>query len=71
MVRASYGLSMLPNNFFGGLGSTAIDQTGYSRTTPFVATLGAGGDSFIPELAGTGSWASPFPGGFLLPYGNT
>lgn len=71
VVRASYGLSMLPNNFFGGLGSTAIDQTGYSRTTPFVATLGAGLDSFIPNRPGTGSWESPFPGGFLQPFGNT
>ena len=71
VIRASYGLTMLPNNFFGGLGSTAIDQTGYSRTTPFVATLGAGLDSFIPNRPGTGRWENPFPGGFLQPFGAT
>ena len=47
------------------LGSTAIDQPGYSRTTPFVATLGAGLDSFVPNRPGTGSWENPFPSGFV------
>jgi hypothetical protein len=70
VIRASYGLSMLPNNEWGSLGARAIDQTGYSVSTPFVDTLGAGIDSFIPNRPGTGSFDTPFPTGFLQPTRN-
>ena len=71
VLRAGYGLSMLPGNQFGGLGSTAVDQTGFSSATPFVATLGSGLQSYIPNLPGTGTFETPYPNGFLQPTRNS
>lgn len=67
VLRASYGLSMLPNNTQYGV---SIDQTGYSRNTPFLATLGTGLNAYIPGLPGTGIWENPFPDGIQRPTGN-
>jgi hypothetical protein len=71
--RAGYGLTYMPLN--GGStcslclpgGNGVVDQTGYSFSTPFVATLGGGVNSYIPGLPGTGILAKPFPNGILLP----
>lgn len=67
VIQASYGLSFLPNNTQLG---NSVDQTGYSRTTPFLATLGVGLTAYIPNLPGAGTWARPFPNGILRPTGN-
>ncbi len=66
--RAGYGLSFLPFNGTGGAGG--VSQTGFSRATPYVATLGGGVDAFIPGRPGTGTLELPFPNGFLQPLGS-
>lgn len=68
VLRASYGLSMLPNNTQYGL---SMDQTGFSRSTPYLATLGTGLNAYIPGLPGTGTWENPFPDGILQPTGSS
>jgi len=65
--RSGYGLSFLPLNGAGGAGG--IQQNGYSRRTPFVATIGGGLNSFIPGLPGAGTFENPFPEGILEPFG--
>ena len=65
--RSGYGLSFLPLNGSGGNGG--VQQNGYSRNTPFVATIGGGLNSYIPGLPGTGTFEIPFPEGILPPFG--
>lgn len=65
--RAGYGMSFLPLNGTGGAGG--IQQTGFSRSTPLVATLGGGAEAFIPGRPGTGTLEYPFPSGILQPLG--
>lgn len=65
--RSSYGLSFLPVNGTGGL--AGVQQPGYARRTPFVATIGGGLDSYIPGRPGAGSFEIPFPDGILQPFG--
>jgi hypothetical protein len=65
--RAGYGLSFLPVNGTGG--PADVQQNGYSRRTPLVATVGGGLNSFIPGQPGTGTLQNPFPTGILQPIG--
>ena len=67
VFRAGYGLSFLPVNGTGGAGS--ILQTGFSRTTPYVAVSGGGVNSYIPGLLGNSTFMRPFPNGILQPFG--
>ncbi len=67
VLRSSYGISFLPNN--GTEGGGSIIQTGFSRRTPFISTLGGGLDAYIPGRPGTGTLEYPFPNGILEPYG--
>ena len=69
VMRASYGMSVLPLGGTGG--NTAVRQNGYSRTTPYVATIGGGLNSYIPNRPGTSTWDVPFPNGILRPYGSS
>ncbi len=69
LMRASYGMSVLP--LWGSGGNTAVRQNGYSRQTPYVATIGGGIDSFIPNRPGASTWDVPFPNGILQPFGNS
>src|SRR5208337_4968301 len=48
-----------------------VFQTGFSRTTTFIATTGGGVNSYIPGLPGTGTLQNPFPGGILQPQGTS
>jgi hypothetical protein len=66
--RAGYGLSFLPLNG-PSTGPPDVYQTGFTRTTPFVATVGGGINSYIPGLPGTGTLENPFPQGILQPLG--
>ena len=65
VVRAGFGITVVPLNGDGGSG--AVDQTGFSFTTPFVPTLGGGVNAYIPGINGTGTLAKPFPNGILAP----
>jgi hypothetical protein len=69
VMRASYGMSVLPLGGTGGL--VTVRQNGYSRSTPYVSTSGGGADLYIPNLPGNSTWANPFPSGVLQPYGNS
>lgn len=69
MMRASYGLSVLPLGGTGG--NTSLRQNGFARSTPYVATIGGGLDSFIPNRPGTSTWDVPFPTGILQPFGSS
>jgi len=69
VMRASYGMSVLPLGGTGGL--VTVRQNGYSRSTTYVATSGGGVDQYIPNLPGNSTWANPFPSGILQPYGNS
>jgi hypothetical protein len=68
VLRAGYGLSFLPLNG-PSTGPPDVYQTGFNRTTPFVATSGGGLNSYIPGLPGTGTLENPFPQGILQPQG--
>ena len=46
-------------------------QNGYSRSTPYNATVGGGINSYIPNQPGASTWENPYPNGILQPYGNT
>lgn len=65
VVRAGFGTTVVPLNGDGGMG--AVDQTGYSFTTPFVPTLGGGVNAYIPGQPGAGTLTRPFPNGILAP----
>jgi hypothetical protein len=65
VLRAGFGTTVVPLNGDGGSG--AVDQTGFSFTTPFVPTLGGGVNAYIPGQPGTGTLAKPFPNGILAP----
>ena len=69
VMRGSYGLSFLPLG--GGSGLVTVRQNGYSRSTPYNATVGGGINSYIPNQPGASSWENPYPNGILQPYGNT
>ena len=69
IMRASYGMSYLPLGGSGGL--VTVRQNGYSRSTPYNATVGGGVNQYIPDLPGASTWENPFPNGILLPYGNS
>jgi hypothetical protein len=60
ILRGGYGLFYLPQAEFGG-------TTGYSVSTPVVATTGGGLGAFIPTL----SISNPFPNGLLQPSGSS
>jgi hypothetical protein len=68
ILRGGYGLSYVPLNGAGGAGG--IQQNGYSRRTPLVATIGGGLNAFIPAMPGTGTLELPFPDGILEPMGS-
>jgi hypothetical protein len=69
VLRASYGMSYLPLGGTGGL--VGFRQNGYSRSTPYNATVGGGLNSYIPNMPGASTWENPFPNGVLQPYGST
>ncbi len=69
LVRASYGLSVLPLGGTGG--NTSVRTSGYSRTTPYVGTIGGGINSFIPNLPGASTFDVPYPNGILQPFGSS
>ncbi len=69
VARASYGMSYVPLGGTGGL--VTVRQNGYSRGTPYNATVGGGVDQYIPNLPGASTWENPFPAGVLQPYGNS
>ncbi len=69
VLRTSYGLSVLPLGGTGG--NTALRQNGFARSTPYVATIGGGLDSYIPNRPGTSTWDVPFPNGILQPFGSS
>ncbi len=69
VMRASYGMSYLPLG--GSFGLVTVRQNGYSRSTPYNATIGGGINSYIPNMPGASTWENPFPSGILQPYGNT
>ncbi|HZS06693.1 MAG TPA: TonB-dependent receptor [Blastocatellia bacterium] len=58
IIRGGYGLFYLPQAEFGG-------TTGYSISTPFVATTGGGAQAFIPA----NTLSNPFPSGLFQPTG--
>jgi hypothetical protein len=60
VLRGGYGLFYLPQAEFGG-------TTGYSVSTPVVATTGGGLNAFLPTL----SLSNPFPNGLLQPTGSS
>lgn len=64
--RGGYGVSFLPLNSSAVMGQT-VYQYGFSRSTPYVATIGGGVNSYIPA----GSFANPFPDGILQPFGTS
>ena len=70
VFRAGYGLSFLPLNGNNSGAPPDVYQTGYSRSTPYIATIGGGVNSFIPGLPGTGTLESPFAQGILQPFGS-
>jgi hypothetical protein len=65
VVRAGFGTTVVPLNGDGGSG--AVDQTGFSFATPFVATQGGGVNAYIPGQPGSGTLSLPFPNGILTP----
>ena len=69
VMRASYGMSYLPLGGTGGL--VTVRQNGYSRSTPYNATVGGGVNSYIPNQPGASTWENPFPNGVLQPQGNS
>ena len=69
VMRGSYGMSYLPLGGTSGL--VTVRQNGYSRSTPYNATVGGGLNSYIPNMPGASTWENPFPNGILQPYGNT
>jgi len=69
VMRASYGMSVLPLGGSGG--NTAVRQNGYSRTTPYVATIGGGINSYIPNRPAASTWDLPYPNGILQPFGSS
>src|SRR5213075_3276437 len=69
VMRASYGMSYLPLG--GNFGLVTVRQNGYSRSTPYNATVGGGINSYIPNMPGASTWENPYPNGVLQPYGNT
>ncbi len=69
VIRASYGMSYLPLG--GSSGLVTVRQNGYSRSTPYNATVGGGINSYIPNGPGASTWENPYPNGILQPYGNT
>jgi hypothetical protein len=69
VFRASYGMSYLPLGGTNGL--VTVRQNGYSRSTPYNATVGGGINSYIPNQPGASTWENPYPNGILQPYGNT
>jgi hypothetical protein len=69
VLRASYGMSYLPLGGTGGL--VTVRQNGYSRNTPYNATIGGGVNSYIPNQPGASTWENPFPNGVLKPQGNS
>ncbi len=70
VMRGSYGLSYLPTGAgFGGV--TTFQQTGFSRNTPYNATIGGGVNAYIPNMPGASTWVNPYPSGILQPYGNS
>ncbi|MGA2267429.1 MAG: carboxypeptidase regulatory-like domain-containing protein [Bryobacteraceae bacterium] len=69
VMRASYGISVLPLGGTNGL--VTIRQNGYSRSTSYVSTSGGGADLYIPNLPGNSTWTNPYPNGILQPYGNS
>lgn len=60
VLRGGYGLYYFPQAEFGG-------ATGYTISTPFVATTGGGAQAFIPA----NSLSNPFPTGILTPVGSS
>jgi len=60
VLRGGYALFYLPQAEFGG-------TTGYSISTPVVATTGGGLNAFLPSV----SISNPFPGGLLQPVGSS
>ncbi len=66
VMRASYGLSVLP---IGGTSGNGIRTNGFARRTPYVRAIGGGVNSFIPNLPGTSTFDLPYPNGFLEPFG--
>ena len=69
VLRASYGMSYLPLGGSGGL--VTVRQNGYSRSTPYNATVGGGVNSYIPNQPGASTWENPYPNGILQPQGNS
>ncbi len=62
VVRGGWGTFTVP------FGTFAVNQTGFSRQTPIVATLD-GGLTFAPECATCATLVNPFPNGLLAPLG--
>jgi len=69
VMRTSYGLSFLPLGGTGG--NTALRQNGYNIRTPYVATIGGGVNSFIPNRPGASTYDQPFPQGILAAPGRS
>ncbi len=62
VLRGGLGTFTVP------FGTFAVNQTGFSRQTPIVATLD-GGLTFAPACSDCGTLVSPFPTGLLQPLG--
>ena len=60
VLRGGYGLYYFPQAEFGG-------TTGYTISTPFVATTGGGAQAFIPAT----TLSNPFPSGINQPTGSS
>ena len=58
VLRGGYGLYYFPQAEYGG-------TTGFTVTTPFVATSGGGAQAFIPAT----TLSNPFPSGLVRPFG--
>lgn len=58
VLRGGYGIYYLPQAEFGG-------STGFSVTTPLIATIGGGAQQFIPAT----TLLNPFPSGLVMPTG--
>jgi len=69
VMRASYGMSMLPLGGTGG--NSGIRTTGFARRTPYVRAIGGGVNSFIPNLTGASTFEAPYPSGILQPFGSS
>ena len=79
VFRGGAGISYLPMDAYrsgtsvedasNGLVATSL-TSGYSVSTPYVATTGGGASLYTPYLPGTSTLANPFPNGFLQPLGS-